>query len=70
MAEITDSELVIGLVTPLGTNTDYLVNVIQGSLTDYGYIAVVIKLSGEMKHLTMFFWAGIYVIDQVSVTKT
>jgi deoxycytidylate deaminase len=45
MAEVADSELVVGLVTPVGTQTDYLAKTVQGFLTDCGYIAVVIKLS-------------------------
>jgi deoxycytidylate deaminase len=45
MAEVADSELIVGLVTPVGTQTEYLAKAVQGSLTDCGYIAVVIKLS-------------------------
>jgi cytidine deaminase len=45
MGEVVDSELVIGLVTPVGTNTEYLAKTVQGALSDCGYVAVVIKLS-------------------------
>ena len=45
MGVVTDSELVIGLVTPIGTDTGGLAKAVQGALTDCGYIAVVIKLS-------------------------
>ncbi|MCV7011919.1 deaminase [Mycolicibacterium madagascariense] len=45
MGEVVDSELVVGLVTPVGTDTDFLAKSVQGALTDCGYVAVVIKLS-------------------------
>jgi deoxycytidylate deaminase len=45
MAEVADSELVIGVVTPVGTDTTFLVNALQGALTDCGYTAIVIRLS-------------------------
>jgi deoxycytidylate deaminase len=45
MGEVVDSELVIGLVTPVGTSTEYLAKTLQGALSDCGYVAIVIKLS-------------------------
>lgn len=42
---VVDAELVFGLVTPIGTDTNYLVNTVQGALTDCGYTAIVIRLS-------------------------
>lgn len=39
-------ELVIGLVTPIGTNTGDLANSVRGALADWGYTSVLIKLSG------------------------
>lgn len=38
-------ELVVGLVTPIGTNTADLTGVICGALSDYNYLPVVMKLS-------------------------
>lgn len=38
-------ELVVGLVSPVGMNTTDLANSVQRSLSDCGYLAVVIKLS-------------------------
>jgi deoxycytidylate deaminase len=45
---VEDSELVIGLVTPVGTNTAGLATAVQGALTDCGYIAIIIKLSEHL----------------------
>lgn len=41
-------ELVIGLVTPVGTNTSDLAGAISGALSDYSYEAVTIKLSDHL----------------------
>jgi deoxycytidylate deaminase len=41
-------ELVIGLVTPIGTNTSDLADAIRGALSDYGYTGIVIKLSDRL----------------------
>jgi deoxycytidylate deaminase len=45
VGSVVDSELVLGLVTPVGTNTEYLARTVQGALADCGYTAIVIKLS-------------------------
>jgi cytidine deaminase len=41
-------ELIIGLATPVGTNTSDLVNAISGAMSDYSYQAVTIKLSDHL----------------------
>ena len=38
-------ELVIGLVTPIGTNTSELANNVSGALSDFGYTPIFVKLS-------------------------
>jgi hypothetical protein len=45
MAVAPDAELVIGLVTPVGTNTAELASILQGALSDCAYTAIVTKLS-------------------------
>lgn len=45
---VEDSELVIGLVTPVGTNTTELADKVKGFLSSCAYKAVVIKLSDLM----------------------
>ena len=45
MAAITDPELIVGLVAPVGTNTTDLANAVQGALSGCTYKAVIIKLS-------------------------
>jgi deoxycytidylate deaminase len=39
---------VIGLVTPVGTNTGELASTIAGALSDYNYTPIVIKLSDQL----------------------
>lgn len=41
-------ELVIGLVTPIGTNTSDLASTICGALSDYNYVPIIIKLSDQL----------------------
>ena len=48
MANQNDPELVIGLVTPVGTNTTELVDRVKGALSKYGYKAIVMKLSDQL----------------------
>jgi hypothetical protein len=45
MSSPAGPELVIGLVTPIGTNTADLAETIRGTLSDYGYTGIVINLS-------------------------
>ena len=52
MAHATGPELVIGLVTPIGTSTAELANVIAGSLADYDYTPIQIKLSDQLPSKT------------------
>jgi deoxycytidylate deaminase len=48
VANAPDPELVIGLVTPVGTNTTELADRVKGALADYAYKAIVIKLSDHL----------------------
>lgn len=48
MVTISGPEIVIGLVTPIGTNTGELASTIQGLLSDYCYTAIIIKLSEKL----------------------
>lgn len=42
------AELIVGLVTPIGTNTAELASTIAGALSDYEYTPIVIKLSAQL----------------------
>src|SRR5581483_6912210 len=44
----TGPELVIGLVTPIGTNTAELSDNIAGCVADYNYTPIHIKLSAQL----------------------
>jgi deoxycytidylate deaminase len=48
MGNAPDPELVIGLVTPVGTNTTDLADRVKGALANYAYKAIVIKLSDHL----------------------
>jgi deoxycytidylate deaminase len=45
---LTDPELIIGLVTPIGANTSELADNLCGALSDYHYTTIVIKLSDHL----------------------
>lgn len=51
-APVIGPELVIGLVTPIGTNTGDLASTICGVLSDYNYVPIPIKLSGQLPSST------------------
>jgi cytidine deaminase len=49
-SNVETTELVIGLVAPMGTNTTDLANAVEASLSSFGYTTVVIKLSDLIPH--------------------
>jgi len=48
MTQQSGPELVIGLVTPVGTNTGDLAIALSGALSDYNYTAITIRLSDQL----------------------